>query len=63
MWLFLQSGWANTAAIAAFALLPFVSLAGSALDTHSTQARTRPVAAELEQVARQPQHNLEISVE
>lgn len=63
MWLFLQSGWANSAAILAVALVPFVSLGSATLDAGSTQARTRSDSVALEQVAQQTDPTLWTSLE
>lgn len=53
MWLFLQSNWANSAAIFALALLPLVSLGSAALDSGSLRAQGRTDPVRLEQLVRQ----------
>jgi hypothetical protein len=52
MWLFLRAGWANSAAIFALAMVPFLALLSAALDLGSNQARMRTEPVELEQAAR-----------
>jgi hypothetical protein len=54
MWLSLRSGFANTAAIAALALLPLVSVAATILKSGSEQARVNNDPATVEQIVRQP---------
>jgi hypothetical protein len=55
MWFTLRSGLANTAAIAALALLPFVSVAGTLFKTGSEQARVDNEPVRVERVVSQPE--------
>ena len=55
MWLSLRSGFANTAAIAALALLPLVTVASAMLKNGSEQARVDNDPIRVEQILAQPE--------
>jgi Na+-translocating ferredoxin:NAD+ oxidoreductase RNF subunit RnfB len=53
MWLSLRSGFANTAAIAALALLPLVTFASAMLNNASEQARVDNDPVRIDQILSQ----------
>lgn len=55
MWFSLRSGFANTAAIAAVALLPLISFASAMLKNGSEQARVANISISIEQAVWQPE--------
>jgi len=55
MWLSLRSGFANTAAIAALALLPLVTVASAMLNNAAEKARVDNDPVRVEQILSQPE--------